>query len=95
MWKQTEELELFNLGFLSLEKRREPTRKSKRDFSQRYVVTGQGAFNLEEDEYTLDMRNFFMRVVKYWQRLSTEVMDAPSNPRWMGLRVTCCSGRCH
>lgn len=44
------------LGVFSLEKRREPIRKRKRDFSQGYVVTAQGAFNLKEGKYTLDMR---------------------------------------
>lgn len=44
------------VGIFSVEKRREPIRKRKRDFSQGYVVTAQGAFNLMEGKYTLDMR---------------------------------------
>jgi len=45
------------------------------------VVIGQGVVVLlQEGRFTLDIRKkfFAVRVVKHWNRLSTEVVDAPS-----------------
>ncbi|KAK4827896.1 hypothetical protein QYF61_022319 [Mycteria americana] len=78
---------LRELGLFSLEKRRlwadlieafqylkGPTGKLERDFLQGHVVTGQGG------RFRLDTRTkfFTMRVVKHWNRLPREVVDAPS-----------------
>ena len=54
----------------------------RRDFLQGPVVTGQGimAYKWKEGRFILDVRRkfFSMRVVRLWNRLSREVLTAPS-----------------
>ena len=79
---------LRELGLFSLEKRRlrgdliaafpylkGPTEKLERDFLQGHVVIGQRVMG----RFSLDVRKFFpVKVVRYWNRLPREVVDAPS-----------------
>ncbi|GAB0179185.1 hypothetical protein GRJ2_000383800 [Grus japonensis] len=83
---------LRELGLFSLEKRRlwgdlivsfqylkGPTEKLEGDCLHRHGVTGQ-AFNLKEGRLKLHIRKkfFTVRVVKHWNLLPSEVVDAPS-----------------
>ncbi|KAK4825857.1 hypothetical protein QYF61_003131 [Mycteria americana] len=65
---------LRELGLFSLEKRR-----LQGDFIAPFQTRGNG-FKLKEGRFRLDIRKkfFTMRVVKHWNRLPREVVDAPS-----------------
>jgi len=95
---------LRDLGLFSLEKRRiqgelmaafqylhRADRKAgEGHFIRACRMMGNG-FKLEEGRFTLDIRKkfFTVRVVMHWNRLPSEVVDAPpwrhSGPGWMGL----------
>jgi len=79
------------LGFFSLEKRRlkgdfiaafQYLKKAGEGLFSRACCdrTRGSAFKLKEGKFRLDKRNnfFTMRVVKHWNGLSREVVDAPS-----------------
>jgi len=59
-----------------------PATELERDFLQGCVVIGQGimALNWKESRFRLDTRKkfFTLRVVRHWDRLPREAVDAPS-----------------
>ena len=71
---------LRKLRTFSLDKKRGSVRKKGMDSSRVCCNSTSGnGFKLKERRFRLDVRKrFFIRVVKHWNRLPREVVDAPS-----------------